>query len=168
MGMIASILRIIKENVDVKITQSQKDSTFDSYLTEILAIESSKDNTGEVRSPDNNASPQPVNVPSTNGKQNAKHVKDSTEPDSDPDDDKPSKKPKLNESDLPWHEPSDCSSTGYSNPSCKETCRLLRIYNCNIAKAKFLVKISPRLPPGIPSSEFLPMGANPQRRLSRS
>ena len=39
---IASVLRIL-ENADIPLTQSQKDATFDSYLTEILSIQSSFD-----------------------------------------------------------------------------------------------------------------------------
>ena len=38
---ISTILRILRENADVEITQSQKDATFNSYLTEILSIQSS-------------------------------------------------------------------------------------------------------------------------------
>jgi hypothetical protein len=49
-GAISSILRILGENADVSITQSQKDATFDSYLTELLSIQASHDesaNSGE-------------------------------------------------------------------------------------------------------------------------
>ena len=37
---------------------------------------------------------------------------------------------------------------------CAETCRLLQSYNLDISKAKFFVKIAPRSPSGIPSSQW--------------
>ena len=40
MNMITSILGILEENTHVSITQSQKEVTFDSYLTKILSIQS--------------------------------------------------------------------------------------------------------------------------------
>ena len=40
---IASILRILGENSDVTLTRAQKEAMFDSYLTEILSIQSTFD-----------------------------------------------------------------------------------------------------------------------------
>ena len=64
---ITSILGILEENSNVEITQPQKDSTFDSYLTEILAIESARDCLQETGSP--NDSP-----PTGSANQSAKQV----------------------------------------------------------------------------------------------
>ena len=40
---INSILRFLGENSDVALTRAQKEATFDSYLTEILSIQSTFD-----------------------------------------------------------------------------------------------------------------------------
>jgi hypothetical protein len=40
MSAITSILRILRKDIDVLITKSQKEATFDSYLMEILSIQS--------------------------------------------------------------------------------------------------------------------------------
>jgi hypothetical protein len=55
---------------------------------------------------------------------------------------------------MPWFVPEGDSSRNSSNPSSQETCRLLRAYNRDISKAKFLVKIAPNSPSGIPSSQW--------------
>ena len=68
--------------------------------------------------------------------------------------DKSSKRQCLVESDMPWFSSSDTANSSVSNPSCGETRRLLRAYNKDISKAKFFIKISPRSPPGIPSSQW--------------
>ena len=47
---VASILHLIGENVDVLLTQSQRDEAFNSYLTEILAAPSTHDNSGQPES----------------------------------------------------------------------------------------------------------------------
>ena len=55
---------------------------------------------------------------------------------------------------MPWYEGTGNSPVSHSNPSCEETCRLLRAYNHDITKAKFYVKIAPNSPTGIPSSQW--------------
>ena len=60
---IASILRIIGEDSNVTLTESQKESTFDSYLTEILAIQSSFDENKDPEDP--SADPSDQNPSST-------------------------------------------------------------------------------------------------------
>ena len=156
MSMIAAILGILKENSNVEITQPQKNPTFDSYLTEILAIESARDSLQETGLPDDNppisSSNQPTNL--SRNKHHARSHKESNESDSDDEVDEPTKKPKLLESDMPWFKSSKKLSTSFSDPSCAETCQLLRSYNLDISKAKFFVKIAPRSPPGIPSSQW--------------
>ena len=152
--MIASILRILEEVSDVEITQSQKDSTFDSYLTEILAIESARENLQNVGPANEHPTTESINQSSNRSKQITRNHKESVGSDSDDEEDKPAKKPKLLESDMPWYESPDVSSTNRSDPSCGETCRLLRAYNLDVSKAKFFIKIAPRSPPGIPSSQW--------------
>ena len=56
---------------------------------------------------------------------------------------------------MPWYtDPGLPSTSCYSNPSCEETCRLLRAYNLDISRAKFFIKIAPNSPAGIPSSQW--------------
>ena len=151
---VAAVLRIIGENADVSFAQSQREATFDSYLTEILSSPSSHDapggpessglRSGDQREPSGTS----ASVPST------RKTRDSSEPGSDDEDDKPSKKQRLLESDMPWYTGTGETSGSYSNPSCEETCRLLRAYNRDISKAKFYVKIAPNSPSGIPSSQW--------------
>src|SRR6202522_2239356 len=64
------------------------------------------------------------------------------------------KRLKLIESEMPWFVPEGQTSGNSSCASCQETCRLLRAYNRDISKAKFLVKITPNSPNGIPSSQW--------------
>ena len=45
---IASVLRILGENIDVTLMQPQKEAVFDSYLTEILSIQSTFDESGRA------------------------------------------------------------------------------------------------------------------------
>jgi hypothetical protein len=151
---LASILRVLGENSDVEVTQSQKESTFDSYLTEILAIQSARDHSRVPANPDDEPA-QPFDVPAPGHKPRGRSFRESgVESDSDDGDDKPSKKPKLLESDMPWFIPSEEAIVSHSNPSCQATCRLLRAYNQDISKAKFFVKIATNAPSGIPSSQW--------------
>ena len=150
---VASILRIIGENVDVSLTQSQRDEAFDSYLTEILAAPSTRDNSGQPESSGpRSGDKQEPSGPSASHSGTRKN-RDSADSDYD-DDDKPSKKQHLLESDMPWYTETGESSSSYSNPSCQETCRLLRAYNRDVSKAKFFIKIAPNSPTGIPSSQW--------------
>jgi hypothetical protein len=155
---IAAILSILGEHVNVEITPTQMQSTFDSYLTEILSIESSKDSAQNVGTIGVDPTLRTVVIPSESSKDksNVKRIRDSAEPDSDDEGGKPSKKSKLKETDLPWYEPTDqpTITNDSGNPSCKETRRLLRIYNLDVAKAKFTVKVASKSPPGIPSSQW--------------
>ena len=151
---VSSVLRVIREDSDVSLTQPQREAFFDSYLTEVLAIHSSRDESGDAeasgRRPDES---QPTSGPSAPSSSTRKtRVPSGSE--SDDDDDKPSKKQRLLESDMPWYEGTAESAVPYSNPSCEETCRLLRAYNRDISKAKFYVKIAPNSPTGIPSSQW--------------
>ena len=47
---------------------------------------------------------------------------------------------------MPWF---DSTPDDYSHLSSQETCRLLRAYNRDIAKAKFFVKVAPNSPAGV-------------------
>ena len=151
--VITSVLRILK-NADILLTQSQKDATFDSYLTEILSIQSSFDESGGTTRPRN----EPVNQSPREGNADAvptsRRVRGVAKSESDDKDDKPPKRQRLLESDMPWCSDPNSSAPRYSNPSCTETCKLLRAYNLNISKAKFFIKIAPNAPAGIPSSQW--------------
>ena len=143
---IASVIRALEENTDVPLTPSQKDATFDSYLTEILAIQSSLD---ESRVPPNEeTSPRPSLSPGN------RRDHDEIDSGAESDSGSPSKRLKLVESDMPWFVPDGDTSRDSSNASCMETCRLLRAFNRDVAKAKFLIKIAPNSPSGIPSSQW--------------
>jgi hypothetical protein len=151
---ITSILRILGEDTNVRITQSQKEATFDSYLAEILSIQSSLDESREPDVPGPEHIQHSTESNNIQARKNSKRSQDDKDPESDNDKDKPTIKPKLLESDMPWFTQSNIPSTIYSDPSCKETCWLLRSYNRDIAKAKFFVKIAPNSPSGIPSTQW--------------
>jgi hypothetical protein len=145
---VSSVIRILGENTNVTLTQSQKETTLDSYLTEILSIHTNLDESGiPIESP-----VEPAIRDDNPSKKGPRRNHDNSESDSEDDDDKPSKKRKLHESDMPWF--TSTSTTSNSNPSCQETCRLLREFNRDISKAKFFVRIAPNSPPGIPSSQW--------------
>ena len=78
---------------------------------------------------------------------------DSSGEESDNVDETPHKKPKVKESDMGWYDPNE-SSLDRDNIIYQETCRLLRVYNKDISRAKFLVRTSRRTPEGIPSSQW--------------
>jgi Zinc knuckle len=148
---ISSILRILGEISNVSITQSQKDATFDSYLTEILSIQSARDRANESQSTGESSTKPNTGISDSN----PGRIHDRSESESDDEDDCQSvKRRKLLESDMPWYSPTNESSPSHSNPSCVETCRLLRAYNHDISKAKFFVRIAPNSPSGIPSSQW--------------
>ena len=149
---IASILRILGEDSNVSLTQSQKESTFDSYLTEILSIQSSFD---ENKDPgDSSTDPTDQNPPSSSvkPKQLVRKERDTIDSGDDSDGDKRPRKQRLIESDMPWY--SKSSVLSLSNPSCEETRRILRLFNRDIANAKFLIKVAHNSPSGIPSSQW--------------
>ena len=151
---ISSILRIIGEDADVAFAQPQREAAFDSYLTEILAVPSTHDDSARPEPsgirPDDQQGTSGSSVPLPVSRKS----KDAPELESDDDEGKPSKKQRLLESDMPWFTEADESASPYSDPSCQETCRLLRAYNRDISKAKFFVKIAPKSPTGIPSSQW--------------
>ena len=149
MTVISSILQILKENSNVQITKSQKETTFNPYLTKILAIQSSLDETSRIREPEE-ALLDPIQ-PHKSG--NTKHRKDG-ESESEEDEESSSKRPRLNESDMLWFSSSDKPTIASQNPSCRETCRLLQAYNQDVSKAKFFVKIASNSPAGFPSSQW--------------
>ena len=143
---ISSIIRILGDNTDVTITQSQKEATFDSYLTEILAIQSAVD---ESRIPPNDEASKEPPFPLRNRRDH-----DDLDSETGSDSGSPSKRLKLNESDMPWFVPDGENLGNTSSASCQETCRLLRAFNRDVSKAKFLVRIAPNSPSGIPSSQW--------------
>ena len=153
---ISSVLRILGEDSNVSLTQSQKDSTFDSYLTEILSIQSSFDEPKDSEDPNSDPSGSPQSAaadgsPPTQGLRKEREANDSGD---ESDGDKRPKRQKLVESDMPWYTKPTSFSSGSGNPSCEETRRLLRAFNRDIAKAKFLIKIANNSPSGIPSSQW--------------
>ena len=151
---ISSIIRVLGENPDVLLTQPQREATFDIYLTEIFAVPSSHDDSGTLQSSGNPSDRRPESSDPSHVTHSTRKTRGAPESESDDDDDKPSKKQRLLESDMPWFAGTSESTGTYSNPSCEETCRLLRAYNQDISKAKFYVKIAPNSPTGIPSSQW--------------
>jgi hypothetical protein len=154
MSAITSILRILREDIDVPITESQKEATFDSYLMESLSIQSSLD---DSRGPNPSTTEQLQHLIDSNNpsiKKKSKNPQLLPNPESDDEDDRTTKKQKLVESNMPWFiEPND-SSSDHSDPICKETCQLLHAYNRDIAKARFFIKVAPNSPSGIPSAQW--------------
>jgi hypothetical protein len=151
---ITTILAILGKDSNVLLTQSQKEATFDSYLTKIISIQPTLDNSRELDPSNAWITCSSTSFIETSTKRNPKNPHNDTKPQSDDDDDKPSKNQRLWETDIPWFSQSDNSIFTYCNPSCKETCQLLRSYNHNISKAQFFVKIAPNSPTVIPSSQW--------------
>jgi hypothetical protein len=153
---ISSILRILGEVTDVSLTQSQKDSTFDSYLNEILSIQSSFEDTRAHEDLNSGSSGPTLSTPAEDSppSQGLKKIREVSDSEDESDGAKHPKRQKLVESDMPWYSNSSEPSSGSGNPSCVETCRLLRAYNRDVARAKFLIKIAPNSPSGIPSSQW--------------
>ena len=152
--VIADIIRILGENTYVSISQSQKESTFDSYLTEILSIQSNFDQSSGSLGAAAIAQHSSPNMESEGHKEGSKRGRDDAESDFGDDDNGASRKRKLVESDMPWYVSADSTAAVSSRPSCQETCRLLRSYNRDVSRAKFLVKLAPNCPTGIPSSQW--------------
>lgn len=152
-GAISSIIRLLGENSDVEVTQTQREATFDSYLTEILSIQSIRDNSAHLENQDDIAPTETTASGSGKVKQSSRRNRGNGDSDSEDEESKPIKKQKLLESDMPWFVPSD-NSNDASNSSSQETCRLLRMYNRDISGANFLARVAPAAPTGIPSSQW--------------
>jgi hypothetical protein len=125
MNAITSVLKILRENSNVSITESQKEVSVDSYLTKILSIQSTLNQSGKLDVLRTDSNQQATDPREISIRKHARRPPHETDPESEDDDDKPSKKLKLLKRDMPWFSKSDDSSIFYSNPSCKKTCRLL-------------------------------------------
>jgi hypothetical protein len=151
---VSALLRVLDKDPLVSNSGSRKEEAFASFLAEILSIDDSFEGPSNV-DPD-----PPVDLPRISSSKKGKNRATSFEPDgvgSDDDDDiedRPSKRRKLKESEMPWVVNAKLSSTVDINPSCEETCRLLRIYQRDVSSAKFYARISPKAPPGIPTSQW--------------
>jgi hypothetical protein len=146
---ISNVLGILGKESNVSYSQSQKEATFDSYLTEIMSIQAALD-----RADPSGRAPQTPSTLEEGVRKRGTDRDDDAESDSGGETGKSHKRVKLLESEMPWHIPSDSSSADAGNPSCQETCRLLRTYNRDISGAKFFVKVAPNSPSGIPSSQW--------------
>lgn len=122
---ISTILQILRENVDVALTQSQKDLTLESYLTEILSIQSSFDETEATRAANDHSPGEAPNLFPLGTKRGPRKSHQTDESDDEEEDSKSSKRPRLLESDMPWYTSTNDAPSPHSNPSCEETCRLL-------------------------------------------
>ena len=92
---ISNVLRILGENSDVTLTRAQKEATSDSYLTEILSIQSTFDTpaggTGGARMESVDQRPPGTGLASAG--RSPRRGRDSVEPESDDEDVQPSKRP---------------------------------------------------------------------------
>ena len=68
-------------------------------------------------------------------------------------DERPSKMRRLEQSDMPWYEPEE-APTSRRDANMRETRKLLEIYDRDIDRAKLLINIAPRAPPGVPSAQW--------------
>ena len=150
---VSSILRILGEDTDVSLTQSQKETTFDSYLMEILSIQTTLDESRPT-----GLGIQHISQPSNTGRDlSSQGIRRNPEPDGSDDEDEGdsrSKRRRLEESDMPWYTDPAIPTFDVGNPSCEETRRLLRAYNRDISKAKFFVRIASNSPSGVPTSQW--------------
>lgn len=153
----SSILRILNEDAAVLLTPTQKEATFNSYLTEIMSIESSREESGDPR----DSGEQPID--SSPSRENlllhdTGRVRQCALSEEGDEDEGNFKRQKLNESDMPWYTDPTTSPSSFCDPSCEETRQLLRAYNRDISKAKFFD--CPQLPNRDP---IISMGAESQR-----
>ena len=153
-AVISDIIRILGEDTYVSIAQQQKEVTFDSYLMEILSIQSDFDHSSGDIGTSGVAQQLSADVGSQKDKEGAKRSRDEADSDYEDDDSGSAQKRKLLESEMPWYIPDHSIPSVSTCPSFQETCRLLRSYNKDISRAKFLVKIAPNCPTGIPSSQW--------------
>ncbi|KAF8814045.1 hypothetical protein BYT27DRAFT_7250451 [Phlegmacium glaucopus] len=147
---ISSIFRILGENSNVTGSKHQKETTFNSYLSKIISFQ------------------QPISERSRTESQQSLpkelipiHKQGEKRPSQDQDknkfgeeEDKQLKRQKLFETDMPWFDSNNESTSNLIHPSSQETHWLLRIYHGDIAKSKFYVKIALNSPSGIPSSQW--------------
>jgi hypothetical protein len=147
MNAIASVLKILKENSNVLITEFQKEVTFDSYLTKILYIQSTLNQSGKLNILRTDSNQQPTNPRETSIRKHARRLLHEMDPESEDDDDKPSKKSKLLKRDMPWFSESDDSSIFYSDPSCKQPVGYSEPTTKTYLKPNFLSKSLQTPPP---------------------
>ena len=151
MTVITSVIRILKGDIDVIISQSQKDATFDSYLSEILFIQSSFNKVNEPRDQGEQSNEQLSNTGENLPSQNIRKLHVDMVPEEDNNAGNQPKKQKLCKSDMPWYmDPSEISSN--LNPI--DPHRLLQEDNQDIQGAKFFVRIAPNSPTEIPFSQW--------------
>lgn len=122
---ISGVLAILRENSHVSLTQSQKEATFDSYLTEILSIQSTFDQSSRNQDPSGSVPECPSTLDLAVKSKGETRARGDGYSDSENGDGKPSKRSKLSEADMPWNTASDAFTANSSDPSGQETCRLL-------------------------------------------
>ncbi|PPQ79040.1 hypothetical protein CVT25_002349 [Psilocybe cyanescens] len=145
---VSQILEALDHVVPALHTQ-EKGQTLSHYLSKITANRSSKSTASPIRSRHQfRASDESV-------QRFLKNISSGRD-DSRDDDERPRKTPKLSESDseFPWYDLALPPSKAQHDASCNETCRLLRVYNKDIAKCKFSDKLSKFAPKGVPASQW--------------
>ena len=150
MSTIASILGILKDNSIISISQSQKEVTFDSYLTEIFYIystikEPNRNNTAETGLP-----LPPINFNKTNIKSNPKIIWGMQKLTLITTTTNLTRKQNFFESGMPCFNETNIATYIFN----EETCWLLIIFNQDISKAKFFVQIVPISLFSIPSAQW--------------
>jgi hypothetical protein len=130
------------------LTVEEKETTYQLYSSEITSAESrskqqlsfstnQRGDTGETRTI------KPIEH----------FVRSDDEPKSDGDDDEPRKRPRLEESDMPWIKLAPLDEPR-ADPSCIKTIEFLQLFHSDIKKAKFYVSIARGAPDNIPPSQW--------------
>ena len=132
MSTIASILGILKDNFIISISQSQKEVTFESYLTEISYIYST------LKEPNSNNTglpPPPINFNKTNIKSNPKIIGGMQKLTLMTTMTNLTRNQNFFESGMPCFNETNIATYILDDPICKETSWLLIIFNQDISKA---------------------------------
>jgi len=133
---------------ETELTTEEKETTYQLYCTEITSAESR--NRQQLAF----ATVRPEIRNETRTPKSAEHYDRSDDgARSDGDDGEPRKKPRLDESDMPWVKlaPFD---TPRADPSCLKTVESLHLFHTDIKRAKFYVSIARGVPDNIPPSQW--------------
>ena len=149
------------------LTAEEQETTFRLYSAE---IEASEARSGR-RNPSfrNSRDPLPKSTPDTgkdNPEQKSKPSKqtrtfdlisdpsDSSGSSSDSESDGPKKKPRITQSNMPWHGRGKPRTVQNDDRSMRKTVKLLQLFNKDVKKVKFLISIAPGAPENIPPSQW--------------
>lgn len=137
----------------------QKEKTLELYISSLSNIDCLPDSSVHPTGPKHTLPGDlPTTLPLVDKKvddlvQRLSSKSNASDSDSDNDLDEPRKRRKVDESKMPWYA-SQLSLQSQSDPSCRETCRLLEYYERDRSQVKSWIKRHPGAPLGFPPSQW--------------